>query len=181
MNDQIMNEGFWSVQNKVWLQMAMWMEWIRPFLYCLLALALLSLLWTFVNMVLLCRKELSGKQAQKKIKVRTKAEPARKARNVARATLKKRSQYAIKTLFLLGYCCAFSQAVLAQDQSQDPYKMPSLNDVRHRGSFKHTGSVRIGKDDTASRRGGERPRIWTGIVAGRETSDDGVPQYVVSF
>ncbi len=76
MNDQIMNEGFWSVQNKVWLRMAMWMEWIRPFLYCLLAMALLSLLWTFVNLVLLCRKELPVKHAQKKTKVRTKAEPA---------------------------------------------------------------------------------------------------------
>ncbi len=124
MNDQMMNEGFWSVQNKVWLQMAMWMEWFRPFLYCLLAMALLSVLWTFVNLVLLCRKELSGKQAQKKIKVRTKAEPARGARNVARATLKKRSQYAVKTLFLLGYCCAFSQGMV-QAQS------PSLNtDIR---------------------------------------------------
>lgn len=120
MDDQMMNEGFWSVQNKVWLQMAMWMDWMRPFLYCLLAIALLSLLWTLVNMVMLCRQEMVAKQSGKKIKVHTKTGPARQTANVARARLKKRSQYAIKALFLLGYCCAVSQ-VMAQAQS------PSLN------------------------------------------------------
>ncbi|MFN0111753.1 MAG: hypothetical protein ACKVZH_23085 [Blastocatellia bacterium] len=88
MDDQMMNEGFWSVQNKVWLQMAMWMEWMRPFLYCLLAVALLCFLWTFVNMVMLYREELLNKQAWKKIKVRTKVEPARQSAHMTRAKLR---------------------------------------------------------------------------------------------
>lgn len=88
MDDQMMNEGFWSVQNKVWLQMAMWMEWMRPFLYCLLAITLIGLLWTFVNMVMLYREELPNKQARKKIKVRTKAEPARQTAKMTRAKLR---------------------------------------------------------------------------------------------
>ncbi len=125
MDDQMMNEGFWSVQNKVWLQIAVWMEWMRPFLYCLLAIALLGLLWTFVNLVLLCREERVTKQVRKKIKVRTKAEPGRQAVRVTRATLKKRSQYAIKALFLLGYCCALSQGMA---QAQSPLLNTAIRD-----------------------------------------------------
>lgn len=108
MNDEIMNEGFWSVQNKVWLQMAIWMEWMRPFLYCLLAIALFCLLWAFVNMVMLCREEVFTKKARKRIKVRTRIEP-KEGRNVPRTKLKAQSRYAIKALFLLALCHGMAQ------------------------------------------------------------------------
>ncbi len=88
MNDQMMNEGFWSVQNKVWLEMAIWMEWMRPSLYCLLAIAVIGLLWAFVNMVMLCREEVFTKKARKKIKVRTKRAPARQTANMTRGKLR---------------------------------------------------------------------------------------------
>lgn len=134
MNDQMMNEGFWSVQNKVWLQMAMWMEWMQPFLYCLLAIALLGLLWTFVNMVLLCREEVFTKKARKKIKVHPKTEPVRPAENMTRVMLKPRSRYAIKALFLLGYCCAFSMSMV---QAQSPL----LNTAIRNGDLKQVKTL----------------------------------------
>lgn len=118
MDDQMMNEGFWSVQNKAWLQMAMWMEWMRPFLYCLLAIALLCCLWAFVNMVMLCCEEVFTKNVRKKIKVHPKTEPVRPVENMTRVTLKPRSRYAIKVLFLLGSCYAFS---LGTAQAKSPY------------------------------------------------------------
>ena len=127
MNDQMMNEGFWSVQNKAWLQMAIWMEWMRPFLYCLLAIALLCILWAFVNMVMLCREEVFTKKARKKIKAHPKTEPVRQAENMTRVTLKPRSRYAIKALFLLGYCCAigpvmaYAQSSLLATERSDAY------------------------------------------------------------
>lgn len=64
MNDEMMNEGFWSVQNKVWLQMALWMEWMRPFLYFLLAIALLSLLLTLFDLAMLCWNEFHSPSRQ---------------------------------------------------------------------------------------------------------------------
>ncbi len=127
MGDQMMSEGFWSVQNKAWLQIAIWMEWVQPFLYCLLAIVLLCFLWALVNVVMLFREELPKKQAWKKIGVRTKVEPASRPQNVTGARLKKRSQYAIKALFLLGYCCAIGQ-VMAQAQS------PALNSAIRDGN-----------------------------------------------
>ncbi|HQR35190.1 MAG TPA: ankyrin repeat domain-containing protein, partial [Blastocatellia bacterium] len=134
MNDQMMNEGFWSVQNKVWLQMAIWMEWMRPFLYCLLAIALLCCLWAFVNMVMLCREEVFTKKARKKIKAHPKTEPVRPAENMTRVALKPRSRYAIKALFLLGYCCAFS---LSMVQAQSPL----LNTAIRNGDLKQVKTL----------------------------------------
>lgn len=152
MNDQMMNEGFWSVQNKAWLQMAIWMEWMRPFLYCLLAIALLCILWAFVNMVMLCREEVFTKKARKKINAHPKTEPVRPAENMTRVTLKPRSRYAIKALFLLGYCCAigpvmaYAQSSLLATQRSDAYATGQTLVALHR-------AVGVPTSDPAYQRG----------------------------
>lgn len=118
MNDQMMNEGFWSVQTNTWLKLALWMEWLRPFLYCLLAIAVVGLLLTLLDLAMLCWKEFHATRAQKPANPRTEAAPVSESRTESVALLKKQSHYAIKVLFLLGFCCSFSQETLAQDQSQ---------------------------------------------------------------
>ncbi len=57
MNEQIAKEGFWSDPLSVWLEQATWLEWLQPVLYFVLALALASLLFTLLDLALMCWKE----------------------------------------------------------------------------------------------------------------------------
>lgn len=65
MNDPIMNEGVWPT----WLQQAMWLEWVQPFLYALLALALVSLVLALLDLALLSWKEFHPKTTPASAKV----------------------------------------------------------------------------------------------------------------
>ncbi len=114
MNDQMMNEGIWPT----WLQQAAWLEWLQPFLYGLLAIAVVSLVLTLLDLALLCWKEFHPSHAQETTKARTKAASVSEARSESAASLKKPSYRAIKVLFLLVCCSHFSPAIFAQDQSQ---------------------------------------------------------------
>lgn len=57
MNDQIVKEGFWSDPLSTWLEQATWLEWLQPVLYFVLALALASLLFALLDLVMMCWKE----------------------------------------------------------------------------------------------------------------------------
>ncbi len=50
MNDQMLNEGIWPTL----LQQVMWLEWLKPFLYVLLAIAVVSLVLALLDLALLC-------------------------------------------------------------------------------------------------------------------------------
>ena len=54
-NDQMMNTTFLPWQS--WSQQAMWLELLRPFLYCLLAVALICLVLTLIDLAMLCWRE----------------------------------------------------------------------------------------------------------------------------
>lgn len=118
MNDQMMNEGFWAAQNNTWLQLAMWMEWMRPFLYCLLAIAVVGLLLTLLDLTLLCWKEFYTSRSQKRASTHLKAAPVSEARTESAVPIKQQSLYAIKALFLLLCCCQFGSVAFGQDQPQ---------------------------------------------------------------
>lgn len=66
MNDQMLNEGFWPGQFKAWLQLAFWLEWMQPFLYCLLAIAVVSLVLVLLDLAMLCSKEFPSEAKRKK-------------------------------------------------------------------------------------------------------------------
>jgi hypothetical protein len=57
MNDQIATEGFWSDPLSLWLQQATWLEWLQPVLYFVLSMALASLLFTLLDLAMMCWKE----------------------------------------------------------------------------------------------------------------------------
>ena len=57
MNDQIVKEGFWSDPLSTWLEQATWLEWLQPVLYFVLALAMASLLFTLLDLAMMCWKE----------------------------------------------------------------------------------------------------------------------------
>lgn len=57
MNDQLTKEGFWSDPLSTWLEQATWLEWLQPLLYFVLALVLASLLFTLLDLALMCWKE----------------------------------------------------------------------------------------------------------------------------
>lgn len=100
MNDQMLNEGLLSERM---MQMTAWLEWMQPFLYCLLVLALVSLAIALFDLAMLCRKEFHSTESQET----TKATPVREATKVSVAALKKQSYDAIKVLLLLLCCCQF--------------------------------------------------------------------------
>lgn len=85
MNDQMLNEGFFSEQM---LQQAMWLEWLQPFLYGLLAIALVSLVIVLLDLAMLCWKEFHAPPAQETTKARTTVAPVSEARNVPSAARK---------------------------------------------------------------------------------------------
>ena len=85
MNDQILNEAYSMGPMKTWLQMIPWLEWMQPFLYCLLAIALASLLFTLLDLAMLCWKEFHPAAAQETTKARTKAAPVSEARETPSA------------------------------------------------------------------------------------------------
>jgi hypothetical protein len=57
MNDQRATEGFWSDPLSLWLQQATWLEWLQPVLYFVLSMALASLLFTLLDLAMMCWKE----------------------------------------------------------------------------------------------------------------------------
>ncbi|MBS1811442.1 MAG: hypothetical protein JST84_24990 [Acidobacteria bacterium] len=83
MNDPMMNEGVWPT----WLQQAMWLEWLQPFLYALLALAVVSLVIALLDLALLCWKEFHSLQAEETTKARTKAAPVSEVKRKSVAAL----------------------------------------------------------------------------------------------
>ena len=70
MNDQMMPEEFWPT---AWMQLAAWIEWGQPLLYCLLALIVVCLVLTLIDFAMLCWQEFHSDQVQETTKVRTKA------------------------------------------------------------------------------------------------------------
>lgn len=68
MNDQTINEGLWSWQM---LQLTAWMEWLLPLMYCLMALVLVSLLLTLIDLALLCWQEFHQPKPQKAAPIST--------------------------------------------------------------------------------------------------------------
>ena len=100
MNDQMMNEGVWPT----WLQQAMWlMEWLQPLLYGLLAIALVSLVLTLLDLAMLCWKELHPAHVQETTNARS--APMNEAKNESEVAMKNQSYYTIKVLLLLLCCC----------------------------------------------------------------------------
>lgn len=84
MNDQMMNEGIWPT----WLQQAAWLEWLQPFLYALLAIAVVSLVLTLLDLAMLCWKEFHPAATQETTKARTKAAPVSEVKNIPSAARK---------------------------------------------------------------------------------------------
>ncbi len=115
MNDQMLNEGLLSERM---LQLSAWLEWLQPFLYGLLTIAVVSLVLTLLDLAMLCWKEFHPAAAQETTNARTKTASVSEARSESAASLKKPSYRAIKVLFLLVCGCPFSPAIFAQDQSQ---------------------------------------------------------------
>jgi hypothetical protein len=85
MNDQMLNEGIMSERL---LQLTAWLEWMQPFLYVLLALVVVSLVLTLLDLALLCWKEFHPAEAQETTKARTKAAPVSEVKNVPSAARK---------------------------------------------------------------------------------------------
>ena len=110
MNDPMMNEGVWPT----WLQQAMWLEWMQPFLYALLALAVISLVIVLLDLAMLCWKELHAADAPKTNKARTKLTPVSDVKQESAGVLKHQSYDAIKVLVLLLWCGAFCPVIFAQ-------------------------------------------------------------------
>ena len=82
MNYQMMSEGLrpWQM-----LQLTAWLEWMQPLLYCLLAIALVSLVLTLLDLAMLCWKEFHSPRAQETTKARTKAAPVKEVKNIPSA------------------------------------------------------------------------------------------------
>lgn len=110
MNDPMMNEGIWPT----WLQQAMWLEWLQPFLYGLLAIAVVSLITAVLDLAMLCWKEFHAARTQKANKDRTKLTPVSDVKQESAGVLKPQSYDAIKVLILLLCCGAFSPVSFAQ-------------------------------------------------------------------
>ncbi|HEX4949330.1 MAG TPA: ankyrin repeat domain-containing protein, partial [Blastocatellia bacterium] len=114
MNDQMLNEGLLAERM---MQQAMWLEWLQPFLYCLLAIAVVSLVIVLLDLAMLCWKEFHPADMQVTTKARTETAPVREATSTSIAVVKTQSYDAIKVLFLLLCVCQFSPVAFAQDQS----------------------------------------------------------------
>lgn len=127
MNDPMMNEAIWPT----WLQQAAWLEWMQPFLYALLALAVVSLVIALLDLAMLCWKEFHPLQAKETIKARTKATPVSEVSRESVAALKTQSYNAIKVLFLLLCYSSFSPVIFAQ----------SLNTAIRDGNLTHVKSL----------------------------------------
>ncbi|MBL8187349.1 MAG: hypothetical protein JNK38_05050 [Acidobacteria bacterium] len=69
MDNQIMAEELWSGRM---LQLTSWVEWLLPLLYCLMALVSVSLLFTLIDLAMLCWKEFHSTRRQQS-KVASKA------------------------------------------------------------------------------------------------------------
>jgi len=72
MDDQMMSEGFWFGQM---LQLTTWLEWLQPLLYCLLAIAAVSLVLTLFDLTMLCWKEFHTAAQQETTNARTEMAP----------------------------------------------------------------------------------------------------------
>lgn len=76
MNNQLLNEGLLSEQM---LQLTDWLGWMQPFLYCLLAFVVVTLMITLLDMAMLWRKEFHATRTQETTKTHAKIVPIRKA------------------------------------------------------------------------------------------------------
>lgn len=72
MNDSIMNGGFQSS----WMQLIAWLDWLQPFLYCLLGITVVSLLLALLDLALQCWMEFRSPRMQRTRNARRKAAPA---------------------------------------------------------------------------------------------------------
>lgn len=57
MNEQIVKESFWPDPFSTLLQQSVWLDLLQPLLYIVLAIAIGSLLFSLLDMALLCWKE----------------------------------------------------------------------------------------------------------------------------
>ena len=85
MNDQMLNEGFMYERM---LQLTVWLEWMQPFLYCLLATAVVSLLLTLLDMAMLCWKECHPAAAQETTNAQAQTASVSEVKNVPSAARK---------------------------------------------------------------------------------------------
>ncbi len=131
MNDPMLNEEFGAAPIQTWLQHFAWLEWVQPMLYGLLVIALVSLVFTLLDLVMLCWKEFYTAQHT------TKAHkaPRRQAKSESVAALKNQSYYTIKALLLLTGCCACNQPLLAQTHS------PALHTAIRDGNLKQVKTL----------------------------------------
>lgn len=115
MNDQMLNEGFMSERM---LQLPAWLEWMQPFMYCLLAIAVVCLLLGLLDMAMLCWKDCHPAAAKETTKAQAQTASVREARSEPAVSLKNQSHSLIKVMFLLLFCSPFGPGIFAQDQSQ---------------------------------------------------------------
>ncbi len=92
----------------------MWLEWLKPFLYVLLAIAVVSLVLALLDLALLCWQEFHAARAPKTNKARTKLTPVSEVKQESADVRKQQSYDAIKVLVLLLCCGAFSPVIFAQ-------------------------------------------------------------------
>jgi ankyrin repeat protein len=153
MNDPMMSEGIWPT----WLSQVMWLEWMRPFLYCLLAIAVVSLVLALLDLALLCWKEFHTEST----KTSAKTEPRRKAGN--EAVIQAKSTPLIRALFLLACCWQVSPVVWAQEHS------PALNTAIRNGDLKQVKSLLAkGANINAQDADGTTPLMHAVVNAGAD-------------
>ncbi|MDX2033512.1 MAG: hypothetical protein SF339_22740 [Blastocatellia bacterium] len=72
MDDSIMDGGFQSS----WMELIAWLDWLQPFLYCLLGIVVVCLLLALLDLAFLCWKGFRSPQAQRTRNDHKKAAPA---------------------------------------------------------------------------------------------------------
>ena len=71
MNEQLTGTGFWETQ----IQQAVWLDWLQPFVYILLAIAVAGLLMTMFDLALMFLKELQAESTKPALRNHTPASP----------------------------------------------------------------------------------------------------------